>query len=166
MRWSIILVMVALVVLFIVPQCFAETVPAIIDSSQQQTQAPAQTPAETQTPVQSQPAQQAQPQSQTQGGSQTGSSIKTLPGMDISVGLPLVTTDQAVGKVNRIVSNLHRTAINIAPWVTIFVIVIGGLLLFITKSARAMILWAIIGLLVVIWAVPIVGYVMNLLINT
>lgn len=164
MRGSTLLIVLALVFLFAFP-CFADTTPAIIDTSQPQTQQ-GQAPATPQS--QSQPAQQPQQQTTTQPQTQqdpnqssTTPTTTTLPGINVSAGIPLVTTDQAIAKASRMTGDLHRLATTVAPMVTVLVLVIGGLLFFFCTAARVAVVWSIVGLIVVTWAIPIVGYVMN-----
>ncbi|SFH34448.1 hypothetical protein SAMN05660649_04833 [Desulfotomaculum arcticum] len=77
----------------------------------------------------------------------------------IDTGIPTVTPEQAVDKVKRIVISIHNSAVEISPYLTLLIIVIGGILGILIKSARAAILWAIIAMLLILWAPEIIGLV-------
>lgn len=166
MRLTAIFVTLILAALLIVPHCFAETVPAVIDNNQEQSQQE-QTPSAQATQQTQQPETQPAPQSsasqtQHQGSNQPSPALPTtLPGINISAGIPLVNTDQAIDKADRMTWDLHRLATTIAPMATVLILAVGGLFFFLCKAARMAVVWAIIGLVVAIWSIPIVGYVLH-----
>lgn len=168
MRLTAIFVTLILVALLIVPHCFAETVPAVIDNNQEQSQQE-QTPSAQATQQTQQPkTQTTAPQSSTsqiqqQAPNQPNSApaTTTLPGINISAGIPLVSTEQAIDKADRMTWDLHRLATTIAPMATVLILAVGGLFFFLCKAARMAVVWAIIGLVVAIWSIPIVGYVLH-----
>ncbi len=133
----------------------AETVPSLIDNSQPQTQQV------------SEPETQAQSTSQqttsTETINQYGQTTTTTQRIDLSDGVPIVTTDQAAAKANRMTMELHRLFTTIAPMVTIAVLVIGGIFFLFSRSARASVALAIIALIIVMWSIPIVGYILHLI---
>ncbi|NYE57130.1 hypothetical protein [Carboxydothermus ferrireducens] len=81
---------------------------------------------------------------------------------DISKGLPEVTPEQFSGKINGIAGKVYGVAANIIPYISVAVIVIGAIIGIFIEKARMAVLWAILGLIGVLWAPQIVGFVISL----
>jgi len=75
----------------------------------------------------------------------------------IDTGIPTVTPEQAVSKFKRIVLSIHDLATNISPYLTLLIIIIGGTLGILIKSARGTILWAIAAMLLILWGPQLIG---------
>jgi cytoskeletal protein RodZ len=150
----IIAIMAFICLWYAAPLCFAETIPSIIENNETQTQQTEKTPAQ----IESTPQQT----TNTTTTNESNNKTTTSPQFDMTDGIPLVTTDQAAAKFSRITGELHSLLFKIAPMITVVVLVIGGLLFFFVKAARVAVFWAIIGLILVTWSIPIVGYILKL----
>lgn len=111
----------------------------------------------------SMPNQQATGQTANQTSSQTVQQGTQQQGVQDFAGIPAVSSDEAMAKAQKIAGKIYGLASGVAPLLTLVILVVGGLLLFISKAARAAIFWAIIGMLVVLWAPQIVGLVMGII---
>lgn len=85
-----------------------------------------------------------------------------LPVIDTAAGLPTVTEEMAVQKVWRIVGRFYNMAAQIAPHITLGVLVIGVLAGIVFETARNMIKWAILGLVVILWGPQLLSLFINL----
>jgi len=161
-KYGLVVVIMAFICsLYAAPLCFAETVPSVIENIESQTQQSV----DTETVTEKTPAQTGSTSQQTTSTTTTNdSNNKTTTPLqfDMTDGIPLVTTDQAAEKFSRITGELHSLLVKIAPMITVVVLVIGGLLFFFVKAARLAVFWAIIGLILVTWSIPIVGYILKL----
>jgi len=75
----------------------------------------------------------------------------------IDTGIPTVTPDQFIDKFKRIVLGIHDLAVNISPYLTLLIVIVGGVLGVIIKSARVAVFWAVIAMLVILWGPQLVG---------
>jgi hypothetical protein len=150
-----VLIVVVLAGLFIsVTASFAATTPALVPGAQTEA---VQTTEQPLVNEPQSPRSQSQPASQLNEANQTSSKS-----IDVSGGIPLVTTEQAVGKANKIINEVYSLASKVAPNITIIVLVIAGVLAFAFKEARKMLFYAVLGLMIVLWAIPVVGYIVYL----
>lgn len=95
-------------------------------------------------------------------GQQDNLSIDNPAKGDISQGLPEVTPEQFSGKINGIAGEIYGMAANVIPYISVAVIVIGTIIGIFIEKARMAVLWAILGLIGVLWAPQIVGFVITL----
>ncbi|SHE98669.1 hypothetical protein SAMN02745218_01220 [Desulfofundulus australicus DSM 11792] len=78
-------------------------------------------------------------------------------------GVQPVSPEEVAGKVGKIVDRVYSMAGNIAPKITVLVLIVGGLLLALFKEARKVIIWSIVGLILVLWAQQVVGLIIGLM---
>ncbi|MDN5375151.1 MAG: hypothetical protein PWQ39_191 [Thermacetogenium sp.] len=83
--------------------------------------------------------------------------------LDISMGLPKVTEQDAVDKAARITGKIHSLASKVIPGVTLVVLVMCAVLGIFWGAARRMVLFAIIALAVVLWAPFLISLAVSLL---
>lgn len=83
--------------------------------------------------------------------------------LDISMGLPKVTEQDAVDKAARITGKIHSLASKVIPGVTLVVLVVCAVLGIFWGAARRMVLFAIIALAVVLWAPFLISLAVSLL---
>jgi len=81
--------------------------------------------------------------------------IAGIPAID--TGIPTVEPEQAVNIAMRIVMSIHSLAVDISPYLTLLIIIIGGILGIILTSARGMVLWAVVAMLLILWGPQLVG---------
>ncbi|MCR4443256.1 MAG: hypothetical protein NUV48_14070 [Peptococcaceae bacterium] len=86
-----------------------------------------------------------------------------LPVIDTGSGLPTVTEDQVVKKAYRVVGSFYNMVAQIAPHITLGVVIIAAIAGIIFESARTTIKWAVIGLVLVLWGPQIVAFIVNML---
>ncbi|MEW6697314.1 MAG: hypothetical protein AB1341_08200 [Bacillota bacterium] len=86
-------------------------------------------------------------------------STSTMP--DISTGLPIVTSEQFTAKASRIVAAVYKDAREISPMLTLAVITVCGILSIFFQKARQMILWAVVGMLLILWGPQLISLVQN-----
>lgn len=75
----------------------------------------------------------------------------------IDTGIPTVTPDQFIDKFKRTVLSIHDLAVNISPYLTLLIFIVGAILGVVVKSARVAVLWAVIAMLVILWGPQLVG---------
>jgi len=173
MKRLLCVVIIGLLLLLFASPALAEDNPPVAPplQSQQQTPQQPQQPADQQAPAQTQqqPAQQQSPLAQESAPAQNvteqpGQSAQFNPRVpDISAGLPSVTTEQFVGKAQRIAGNVYGAAAGVIPYVALGVLVAGAVLGIFFKAARSLIWVAVLALAVVLFAPQIVGYVLTLI---
>lgn len=76
---------------------------------------------------------------------------------DIGAGLPIVTSDQFIGRFTRLVTAIYNDAVIISPQLTLFICIVGGFLGIFWKEARISVLWAIGVMLFILWVPQIIG---------
>lgn len=83
--------------------------------------------------------------------------IKTV---DIGTVAP-VNSEDFIQKISTMSYALYNVAVKVMAPFTVIILVIGGMAAIFFKAARAVIFWAIIGLILVFWSPMIVQLVMN-----
>lgn len=101
--------------------------------------------------------------SQAAENAQGGSAGVPVNGVDVSFGLPKVTEQDALDKAARITGKIHRMASQIMPELTLVILVVGAVLGIFWGEARRMVLFAIIALVVVLWAPFLISLAISLL---
>lgn len=81
--------------------------------------------------------------------------------VDISTGLPTVTPDMFVSKINRMTDSIYGMARGVIPGISVVAIVIAFILGIVFREARNIVAWSLIGLIVVLWAPQIIGFVVG-----
>lgn len=89
-----------------------------------------------------------------------GSSSESV---DVAAGLPKVTEQNALGKAARITSKIHGLASQVMPEITLVILVVGAILGIFWGQARRMVIFAIIALVIVLWAPFLVSLAVSLL---
>lgn len=97
------------------------------------------------------------------GDSHIQKDAQGLPVINTGTGLPPVTEDMVVKKVWRMVGRLYNMVAQIAPHITLGVLVIGVLAGIFFESARNMIKWAILGLVIILWGPQLLSLLINLI---
>lgn len=92
----------------------------------------------------------------------TDTTTTTSDGATISSGVPEVTPEEFSGKINRMSDALYGTARSAIAAITIIALVIGVIAGIFFKGARVMVGFALLGLIVVLWAPTIVGFVISI----
>lgn len=85
----------------------------------------------------------------------------TVTGPDVGAGLPTVTSDQFTAKANRIVAAIYKDARQISPMLTLAVVTICAVLSIFFHKARQMIIWAVIGMLIILWGPQLISLIQN-----
>lgn len=80
---------------------------------------------------------------------------------NIGTGLPVVTSEQFTAKVWRIVSAIYQDARQISPMLTLGIVSICAIFSIFFKAARSMILWAVAGMLLILWGPQLIALVQN-----
>ena len=81
------------------------------------------------------------------------------PTNEVGVGLPVVSSEEFVAKVTRMVGAIYKDVVQIAPQITLLVCLVGLVLGIFSQAARISVLWSIGALLLILWAPQIVGLV-------
>lgn len=92
---------------------------------------------------------------------QTTQTVAQPGRVDISTGLPTVTPDMFVAKINRMTNSIYGMARGVIPGISVVAIVAAFILGIVFREARPIVAWSLIGLLVVLWAPQIVGFVVG-----
>jgi hypothetical protein len=80
---------------------------------------------------------------------------------EVSAGLPTVTSDQFISKINRLVGAIYSDLMKIAPQITLLIIVLGAIVGIFWREARGTVIWSIGALLLIMWAPQIIGLVIH-----
>lgn len=97
----------------------------------------------------------------------TPSQIKQSSGNDggstgIATGLPAVTPEMLTQKVNHMANAIYGMFQGVIISITIIALVVASLFGIIFREARKTVIFALIGLLVVLWAPQIAGFVVHM----
>ncbi len=83
-------------------------------------------------------------------------------GTDISAGVPTVTSDTFVGKINSMTNEIYKTARGVIPGVTVVALILGVGAMIIFWDFRVRIGMILGGLILVMWAPQLVGFVIGI----
>jgi len=86
-----------------------------------------------------------------------------VSGIDVSAGLPVVTTEQMVNKAQRIAGNIYGAAAGVIPYLALVVIIAGVVLGIFFKAARTLVFMALLALVIVLFAPQIISFVTMIL---
>ena len=91
----------------------------------------------------------------------TMDSVSAYAAAGVGAGLPQVTSEQFTGKINRLVGAVYGDAVTIAPQITLFICVAGGILSIFWREARMSVMWSIGALILILWAPQLIGLVIH-----
>ena len=83
-------------------------------------------------------------------------------GTDISAGVPTVTSDTFVGKINSMTNEIYKTARGVIPGVTVVALILGVGAMILFWDYKARIGMILCGLILVMWAPQLVGFVIGI----
>ena len=92
---------------------------------------------------------------------QTTQTIVQPETVDISTGLPTVTPNMFVSKINRITNSIYGMARGVIPGISVVALVAAVILGIVFQEARKIIAWSLIGLIIVLWAPQIIGFIVG-----
>ena len=81
----------------------------------------------------------------------------SLSAAGVGAGLPQVTSEQFTGKINSLAGAVYSDVVTIAPQITLFICVIGGILGIFWREARVSVIWSIGALVLILWAPQLIG---------
>lgn len=84
-------------------------------------------------------------------------SDKSVQTINVSSGIPDVTPDAATNKVKRVVMAFYVFAAELSPYITLFIVVVCGLIGFFFREVRSIAFWAVVGMAVVFLAPKLIG---------
>lgn len=83
-------------------------------------------------------------------------------GADISAGVPTVTSDTFVGKINSMTNEIYKTARGVIPGVTVVALILGVGAMILFWDFKARIGMILCGLILVMWAPQLVGFIIGI----
>lgn len=92
----------------------------------------------------------------------TATTTTGATGSDISSGVPTVTSDTFVSKINSMTNAIYAMARGVIPGITVVSLIIGVLALIVCWDARVRIGMILCGLVVVLWAPQLVGFIVSI----
>ncbi len=92
----------------------------------------------------------------------TATTTTGATGSDISTGVPTVTSDTFVSKINSMANAIYTTARGVIPGITVVSLILGVVAMIILWDFRLRIGMILGGLIVVLWAPQIVGFIVEI----
>ncbi|MCF8010045.1 MAG: hypothetical protein K9L17_04655 [Clostridiales bacterium] len=89
--------------------------------------------------------------------SQTDNNLQPV----INAGIPEITPDQVLTFITGIVTQFYDFAAELSPQVTLFIFIIGGIVGIFLNEAKKAVLWAIIGMLLILWGPQVISLLSN-----
>lgn len=85
---------------------------------------------------------------------------ESLENIDIG-GVSSVSSEDFIQKISTMAYSLYGVAVKVIAPLTVIILVVGGIAAIFFKTARALIAWAIIGMVLVFWSPMLVQLITN-----